>query len=248
MYRKLVVTLILSSLQLGAQEFVLYDKDKKSDITKVFDEVAALRQNPPAFFIDAENFLTYSGDGDFGVLYTKEKYQDFILDLRIRIPSGPFIYVNSGIFFRFKDPKDLNDNSIPLEIKKLAESRTPGFIADWSGYEVQLLAGVIAGDPLNKRNGAFYGQPIGSNDGQQEVNEFNFEEGQVYDVRLKVVGQKFEVYMKWHNENEYMLVSSFYNINLQKSFNAGHVGIQSYYSDNQKVKAFKFERISIRKL
>ena len=239
------MSLIACSLGVNAGEIVLFEKSQAMDIHSSFCEVKSKRVDPPEFYVNEEGLLTYAGDGDFGLLYTKDIFKDFILDLKIKVPTGPFVYANSGIFFRFKDPTKLDDDSIPDHIKEMAMTRSAGFIAEWSGYEVQLLAGAIHGDPANKRNGAFYDMPVGKSEGQQELNEYKFNASETYDVRLKVVGQKFEVYMKWGNQQDYTLVSSLLNTNKERSYASGHVGIQSYYSNGTEVKALQFERISI---
>lgn len=225
---------------LKANEQILFQRGLTKYLDQSFNQVTANQDNPPYFLINEQGHLTYTGDGDFGVLYTKETYKNFLLELRLLVPAPPFQYVNSGIYFRHKDPLD-SSLKLPGEISELALNRTAGFIADWSSYEVQLLAGEIKGDPIIKQNGAFYNIPIG----KQEISEYRLNPGETYDIRLKVLEQSFEVYMKWADQTDYNLVSRLNNADPQKSFESGHIGIQSYYSNDREVKAFLFERISI---
>lgn len=225
---------------LYANEQILFERGQTHGLDQVFKQVSAHRSNAPKFIIDEQGFLTYWGDGDFGVLYTKETFQNFLLNVRLVVPSAPFLYVNSGLYFRHKDPQ-ARDLNLPAEIRELVLKRTAGFIADWSSFEVQLLAGEIQGDPVTKQNGAFYDVP----EDQQKLSSYRFEAGQTYDIRLKVVDQSFEVFMKWQGQNDFVFVSSLVNTNNQKSSNPGHIGIQSYYSNGREVQAFLFERISI---
>jgi Domain of Unknown Function (DUF1080) len=241
----LTLFITLFTIQAMAQEIILFEQDSPINLPLLFDEVRSHRSDPPGFYVDDENLVTYAGDGDWGLLYTKEKFKNFILDLKIRVPEAPFQYVNSGIFFRCKDPKNMDDPLIPPRVRELALTRTPAFIAEWSSYEIQLLAGVIVGDPPNKRNGAFYDIPVGQLENQQGLREYKFNAGEVYEIRLKVVDQNFEVFMKWGGQENYVLVSFMKNSNPLRSFEAGHVGIQSYYSNGQDVKAFKFEKMAI---
>ena len=195
-FMKLLFSLALTtfSFQLIAATDILFERNRVNNILKpTFDEVIAYTNNPPRFYINHHGFLTYGGsDGDFGVLFTEKEYKDFILDIRILMPSGDFQYANSGVFFRFKDPRVLTHPYLPYEVKQKALNKSRGFVAEWSSYEVQLIAGSInSNTPWNKHNGSFYGVE------DQVKHDFNFYPGQFYDVRVEVVGQSFKVFMKW---------------------------------------------------
>ena len=212
-------------------------------------EVTALRSHPPKFFIDKHGYLSYEGDGDFGVVFIDQKFSNFQFDLEVLVPEGDYEYANSGIFFRSKDPRHLDHPGIPMEVVNLAKTRSPGFISNWSSYEVQLLAGSVPGEnSLNKSNGAFYDIPVGTQLGSQQCLEYRFHPGETYQVRLVVREQKFEVHMKSAKDKNYLLVSQMTNNDLNRSFRPGYIGLQSYYSNGTSVRAICFSKVSIQEI
>ncbi|MBN8539069.1 MAG: DUF1080 domain-containing protein [Deltaproteobacteria bacterium] len=240
----------LFTFSASAQE-VLFERNALNFVTQTnrCSEVVAQGSQPPRFIVDENGYLTYSGDGDFGLVFIDQQYRNFQLDLEVSVPSGHFEYANSGIFFRSKDPRRLDHPGLPEEIIQLAKNRTPGFVSNWSSYEVQLLAGTNLGGPsANKTNGAFYGVPEGASQGQQTRSEYKFDPGETYQVRLVVIEQDFKVYMKWAKSADFVLVAAMTNSDPTRSFEPGYVGLQSYYSNGGSVRALRFSKVTIHEL
>lgn len=236
---------------LASESEVYFERNKINYLTHSNQsfQILAFSPDPPRFILDERGYLTYAGEGDFGLLLIDRLFNNFRLDLEIVIPEEPFTYANSGIFFRSKDPRRVDYPEIPATIIELANKRTPGFIANWSSYEVQLLAGAIPDEnATSKQNGAFYGVPEGIAAGQQIHQEFRFNPGQTYQVRLEVIEQQFKVSMKWSAQSDYLLVSTMTNQDFMRSFNPGYIGLQSYYSNGNTVKALRFNKIVIQKI
>ena len=226
----------------------LFNQLRPEDWESTFFEVTAPTENPPRMALTEEGRLRSVGDkGDFGLIALDEKLKNFIVKVHLKMPDAPYQYANSGLFLGFQDPRDLEAENLPPEIRTMATERTPGFIAVWSGYEVQILSGVIPGEPATKTNGSFYDVPEGDEPGTQKRVEYKFDPGQSYEVIVKVIDQKYDVYMKWAGTEDFLLVSTFTNLDEWRG-RQGLIGFQSYYSNGSSVKAIAYERISLIRL
>ena len=227
---------------------ILFNRDASEGFEKNFFQVTAPTDNPPRIILEGDGLLRSYGDqGDFGLLVYNNEVTDFILKIRVKTPDGYFKYANSGIYLKFQDPRDLNAVNIPADVLDRAINRTPGFIADWSGYEVQILSGVIEGEPEIKTNGAFYNIPEGTLPGTQKRVEFKLNPSDTYDVIVRVKGNQFDAYMKWEGSEEYLHVSSFENDQSDRGTN-GFIGFQSYYTNGDSIKTIRYESISLTEL
>jgi len=224
------------------------------DLSKNFIEISNQSTDPYKFFVNAAGNLTYSGGaGDFGLLMYKNPVYNFDLHLKLKVPGGDFFWANSGVFLRFENPlQDIADlvpaAHWPENWVATLEERTRGFLAEWTGVEVQLHSGREHFErPVNTRNGAFYGVPIGAKLNQQRHGEYRFNAGQEYEVLIRARGASFEVFMKWQYQDAFVKVSSLTFTNGARAHRPGFIAIQSYYNDGKQYRSLEFKEIILTK-
>ena len=221
------------------------------DFQENFFDVTSSHSDPYRFYVNEAGLLTYSGgDGDFGLLVYKVALAgDFSLKLTIVVPEGDYHYANSGLFFGITDPRAPLDSlqqkpHWPADWRCILEKRSAAFIGDWTGYEIQLHAGREHDErEPNTRNGALYNLPVGSEPGEQWLEDYRFDPGKTYDVILDKRGQNFTASMRRIDQDQLVKVMEFNNQHPHRGQDPGFVGIQSYFNDGDQRRAFLFERV-----
>ncbi len=108
-----------------------------------FFEIPSEHPQPYRFFITEAGSISYTpGHGDFGLLVGRAPVSDFSLTLDILVPEGDYHFANSGIYINFADPRIDHPPhaSWPKDASTVLQNRSRAFIADWTGYEIQLHA------------------------------------------------------------------------------------------------------------
>jgi len=170
--------------------------------------------------------------GDLGLLYYAPRaFGDFVLRLQFRLDR---IDDNSGIFVRFRDPRqpvpDRNDPSISHPYTNQA------WVAVHTGFEVQIdeLARGDASqgipDGLNEhRTGAIYGIPLGQGEGSQTYRRGPvLKAGEWSDCEIKGVGNTYTVYLNGQQTTKFTNLGAFRGRSPARDPHSGYIGLQAH--------------------
>jgi hypothetical protein len=186
----------------------------------------------PGIFALIDGALVAQPGGDLGLLYYAPRtFGDFVLRLQFRLDR---IDDNSGLFVRFRDPRQLvpdrNDPSISYPYHNQA------WVAVHTGFEVQIdeLARGDASQGIpdgqnEHRTGAIYGIPLGPGAGSQSYRRGPvLQAGEWCDCEIKVMGNTYTVYLNGQQTTTFTNLDAFRGKSPAHDPCSGYIGIQAH--------------------
>ena len=255
---------LFSGPALAAEE-VIYDRETNHTLRSFvqFLENPSQTSGRPSITLGIEGLIGRPGDGNF----TAHKFADlesdsWTLKLQLQIPPGAR-YSNSGIYLVYSDPgTDIPADNDPTraafdEALRRSQERRDRFGAgpfelDFFSHELQIIAGTDATvPPENRGTAAFYGVDIGTEPGQQIINNpYLFNIGGNYELIVVQEGLETKTFARAIGfQSDPVLVSTFTNLDkVEDPVRGGSpkaLLLQAFYNNGRDVKSPYIRRMTL---
>lgn len=263
-----IVMVSFSSRLHARSQTLIYDIQSAHTLNafELFPESPDALRSRPRLGLSPNGLVALPGEGNFTAWkFADTNEQAFVLDVFF-VPPADAVDSNSGIFLLQTDPRqDLR--SLPPRARQQFENALmqaqqqkrdlgPGPMElNFFGYEVQLARGeAVAGDPVNKRSGTFYGVPVGGREGEQQIlNQYDLNPGDLYQLRILSKNGRLATYLRSvRYQRQFVPIARMKTrprvVDAVRGYAPISLLLQAYWNNGTTAKSIEFKRIVINRL